>query len=228
MFVLFLLIGSALGVAGGHEKQSHNKYRGLRVAAFLFCAFGWVTIAAAFVFPIIQAEQFAFEGDEAIRSAPADPPTAIAAQYAIAADRFHSALENVPYNADYAFRCAKAKMGAGDFAEGEKMIIATQQLNPRLIDAYLLQANLELRTANPRAAVVCSDFDTALQLDPNDVSMHTQYGDALDRLRLPVDAVAQYQLALSCNAALPPGEPKRLSPQQLADLQARIQADRSR
>ena len=105
------------------------------------------------------------------------------------------------------------------------MIIAAQQLNPRLIDAYLLQANLELRTPNPRAAVVRSDFDTTLQLDPNDVSLHTQYGDALERLGQPVDAAAQFEQALACNAALPPGEPKRMSPEQLSDLQSRIQHD---
>ena len=91
MFLLFLLIGSALGVVGGCKKKPQTQSRGLRTAAFLFCAFAWITIAAAFVFPVVAAEQFAFEGDEAIRSAPTDKPPAIAAQYAIAADRYRSA-----------------------------------------------------------------------------------------------------------------------------------------
>ena len=67
-----------------------------------------------------------------------------------------------------------------------------------------------------------TDFNKILQLDPNDVSLHTQYGNALDRLGLYTAAAAQYQQALACNAALPPVEPKRISPQQIADLQARI------
>jgi cytochrome c-type biogenesis protein CcmH/NrfG len=226
MFVTFLLFGSALGVVGA--KQSQNPSRGFRVAALLFGLLIWATLAAAFVFPIISAEQFAYEGNESIRSAPTDHPPTIQMHYAIAAELFHNALENVPYNADYALRCAEARLGAGDFTNAQTMILTAQQLNPRLIDAYLLQANVELQKPNPSPSIIRSDFEKVLQLDPNDVSIHTQYGDALDRLGLSTAAAAQYQQALACNAALPPDEPKRISPQQIADLQAKIRLVRGR
>jgi tetratricopeptide (TPR) repeat protein len=226
MLVLFILIGSAQGIGRAAESKKHP--RGLLVAALLFGSLLWVTAAAAFVFPIIIAEQSAYDGNEAIRSAPTDQPAIIQSHYAIAAEQFRSALESVPYNSDYALHYAQASVGSGDLPTAQKMIITAQNLNPRLIDAFLLQANLELRRTNLDATVIRSDFDRILQLDPNDVSLHTQYGQALDRLGLFPAAAAQYELALSCNAALPPDEPKRISPQEIADLQAKITLDRSK
>ncbi len=226
MLVCFLLIGSTLGI--GTATQSQKKSRGLLMAALLFSSLLWLTLAAAFVFPIIIAEQFAYDGNEAIRSASTEQPATIQSHYAIAAQQFQSALESVPYNADYALRCAQSSVGAADLPAAQKMITTAQNLNPRLIDAFLLQANLELRKPNPNPTTIRSDFDRILQLDPNDVSLHTQYGQALDHLGFFADAATQYQQALTANAALPPDEPKRISLQESADLQAKITLDRSK
>jgi len=58
-------------------------------------------------------------------------------------------------------------------------------------------------------------------LNPNDVSLHVQFGDALARFGLLSEAREQYRMALSVDGALPIDEPKRLSPDQEAELRAK-------
>ena len=95
-----------------------------------------------------------------------------------------------------------------------------KQINPRQIDAYLLDANVQLAAPSPDQAAVRADFDTVLGLNPNDVSIHIQYAHALDRFGADSDARRQYKLALDTDAALPIGEPRRLPADQVSQLRA--------
>jgi hypothetical protein len=94
-------------------------------------------------------------------------------------------------------------------------------MNPLLIDGYLLDANLRLHGEHPDIAAVRNDFETILKLNPNDVSFHIQFANALTRFGMQNEAGMQYRAALAANDALPIGEPRRLTAAQVADLQSK-------
>jgi tetratricopeptide (TPR) repeat protein len=140
------------------------------------------------------------------------------AHYRTAADAFASASRVVPCNSDYIFREAKAAAGAGDFARAQARLGDAKRINPLLIDAYLLDANLQLAGPHPDTSAVRGDFEMVVKLNPNDVPLRVEYARALDQLSLHDEAKAQYKAALAANAALPIGEPKRLTDEQVARL----------
>ncbi len=219
MIIFFFAIGAALGVAPA-KRFSSRPVAGALLAIGLA---GAATAAIVFAAPIIAGEQSAFEADQAIRIASKDDPRP---QYLVAANLLSDALQQVPYNSDYALRDANAWLGAGNPRRGQAMIAEAIRLNPLMIDAYLLQANWELHSPRPSATIVRTDFETILKLNPNDVSLHTQNAQALEKLGDPAEAAVQLQKALDCDSALPVGEPKRMTPQQIADVKREIQRDR--
>jgi len=77
------------------------------------------------------------------------------------------------------------------------------------ISYRLALARLETRLGRTDAAR--ADFAKALELDPNEVSIYLDYGDALMHMGLPAEAAEQYKLALKFNDLLPVEEPKRLN-----------------
>jgi O-antigen ligase len=182
----------------------------------------WVTGAALLVVPVLAAESAAASGNEWIRTAPKDHSPAVALHYRKAADAYGEAAGFVPFNSDYIFREAKAAAIGGDFDRARAKLAETKRVNPLLIDAYLLEANLLLSMPNPDVATVRSDFERIVQLNPNDVSLRMQFGDAMLRLGETDLARQQYQSALKANDALPIGEPKRLSDEQVKQLKETI------
>jgi tetratricopeptide (TPR) repeat protein len=221
MFAFLLLAGAMLGVAPiAESKRSH---RAIAIGALVAGVVFWFIAATMIVAPVVGAEQSAFDANESIRTAPTtDHPDVQAAHYATAAQSLRSALDRVPYNADYALRCAKAMLGSGQVVRAEQMLATAIRIDPMFIDAYLLRANIELHNRTPNIAQVQADFDAILRLNPNDVSLHTQYGDALARFGQNAAARQQYELALKYNDQLLEGEPKRLTPEQIDDLRQKI------
>jgi tetratricopeptide (TPR) repeat protein len=157
-----------------------------------------------------------------IRSAPVPQTGESDAHFRHAAQNLETASQLVPYNSDYLFRQAEANLRIGQVDKAESLIAQAKLIDPMKPDAYLLDANVQLSGPNPNPAVVRSDFATLLKLNPNDVSLHIQYGDALQHLGLTSEAREQYRQALSANDALPAEEPKRLPTSQVADLQAKL------
>jgi O-antigen ligase len=221
MFAFLLLAGAALGIAP--TPQPERSHRAIATGALVGGVILWFIAATMLVAPVVAAEQSAFEANESIRTAPTtDHPDVQASHYAKAAQLLGSALDRIPYNADYALRCAKAMLGTGQVDQAEQMLANAIQIDPMFVDAYLLRANIELHNRSPNIAQVQADFDTILRLNPNDVSLHTQYGDALARFGLNEAARQQYELALKYNDQLLEGEPKRLTREQIDELRQKI------
>jgi tetratricopeptide (TPR) repeat protein len=221
MFTFMALIGSCQGMVGVESKS--RRPTGVAIGAAAVALIGFVAAAVCLVGPIIVAEQLAASGDEAIRTSPVDRSPASTGHYRNAADAFASASSLVPYNSDYVFREAKAAAGAGDFARAQARLVDAKRINPLLIDAYLLDASLQLAGPHPDAAAVRSDYQMVVKLNPNDVPLRVQYARALDQFGFHDEAKAQYKAALAANAALPVGEPKRLADEQVSQLKAVIE-----
>jgi hypothetical protein len=229
LFLSALLAGAAMGTRAAPPPAASTPHWSRRTTGIGLAGAAVATILMAIllVAPVVSGEQSAYDGDEAIRSAPLDSPAQLQAHWQQAAADYQAALSAVPYNADYAMRAARASAGAGDTAEAQRLVAVAQRVNPMLIDADLMQANLQLASAAPNASVICADFERSLQRNPNDASLHLQYAQALERLGRFAGAAEQMRQALWRNDQLPAGEPRRLSAEQVADVQERIRRDES-
>jgi O-antigen ligase len=220
MFLFMTLLGSAQGVSSLRSPGPTSRRRS--AIAAIAATIVWISAAVFLVVPVLVAEQAAGAANELIRTASKTPDSQTASHFRLAQQSLATASHFVPYNSDYVFRQAELFLRLGDLDQAKSLISQCKQINPRLIDSYLLEANFQLSQPNPDVAIVRSDFQTILQLNPNDISFHLQYASALQRFGQLDEARAQYQQALSANNALPPGEPKRLSPQQVEDIEGKI------
>jgi O-antigen ligase len=189
--------------------------RGLALLTATMFGLIWLVIAVVFVFPVIAAEALAGNANESIRTASYKDPNEFRSHVQSALDDLKDAGQWVPYNSDYVYRQAMALTYVNQDVAARSLLDRVKKMNPLQADAYLLDANMQLRPGNsaPNQALVKEDFQAVLAMNPNDVSLHIQYARALDRFGLRAEAKQQYQLALTADAALPIGEPKRLSPE---------------
>src|SRR5205807_4637623 len=97
--------------------------------------------------------------------------------------------------------------------------LAADPVTPRYRRA---RAELELATGDFSAA--WADYDRALQLDPNDMSLRLEYANALREKRRGAEARKQYELTLWQNSRLAPDEIKRLTPEQIEQITRTIQS----
>jgi tetratricopeptide (TPR) repeat protein len=202
MFLFAWLCGSALGARQIHGSTSPRARRGSVVALLALAVVLWVIAAGGFALPVALAERNADEGDEAVRTR----------RFAQAESSFEQALDSVGYNADYAFRAARAALA--DPAPGSAELAL--QLLDRAIAAdpsrpqyWLHRAYARMRSGASDVAAVRSDYEQALRLDPNNVDVRIEYADTLRRVGDRAAAAEQYRLALHYNDLLSPDEPKR-------------------
>ena len=221
-FLFMALTGTALGMAPVNKQNPASRARLIIFAAAATVL--WLAAAVVFVGPVLAAEASAANASEFIRTAPMKNPTEARAHFQSAADALASAAQLVPYDADYIFRQAEAYLRIGEIDKAQSLIIRCQQINPMLVDGYLLEANMQLSEAGPNSAIVRRDFDTIVKLNPNEVAFHRQYAQALERFGDLPAARRQYQLALDADNALPPGEPKRLSSDEVEKLRSKLKA----
>jgi O-antigen ligase len=221
MSVFMMLAGASLGLAPAPDRR--RTHRGFAVGAAFTAVTVWLAAASFFVAPVFAAEQWLTAGNESIRTAPADDRDGYIRHFREAATDFANASGLVPFNADYVFEQARTTAAIGDFAAAHNLLANAERLNPLRIDAYRLDAQLELESPHPNVAAVRTDFDTVIRLNPNDVSLHEQYAEALDHFGLHEQARVQYQAALDADDALPIGEPKRLSPDEVEQLKNKAQ-----
>jgi Tfp pilus assembly protein PilF len=90
--------------------------------------------------------------------------------------------------------------------------------DPTLIKGYLTRAQFRMQLPSPNAQKVKDDYQTAIQLNPNDVDVRTEYGGALEHLGFAHEAAEAYRAALQKNDGLSPDEPKRLTSEQVQEL----------
>jgi O-antigen ligase len=219
MFLFMALLGAALGMAPAGNGRDQPRSVALASAAIGLIL--WLLAASLFVGPVVLAEQSAANANEMIRTAPVAETAEARTHFLSAADSLAWSAQLIPYNADYIFREAEALLRSGELAKARQLIVRCQQNNPMSVDAYLLEANVQLSGPNPDASVVRRDFDTIVRLNPNDVSFHVQYAQALERFGLVAEARNQYRMAVDADSALPAGEPKRLPASQVEQLRAK-------
>jgi predicted Zn-dependent protease len=134
---------------------------------------------------------------------------------------FESIFQGVRYNADYAYRAARAHLLSGASADRVKALlgiaIATEPTN---VGYRLTRANVELREPQPDVHQVRADYDAAIRLDPHNVRARREYAEALRRFGDPAAAALQLRRALDTNRQYDPAEPERLKPEEVRTLDA--------
>jgi tetratricopeptide (TPR) repeat protein len=209
MMLFAMLAGSVLGVRGGLNLTGTRRRA---VIQFILAGAIWSVAALAFAGPVILAEGSAHDGDDQFRGR----------HYDAAAADYLRAFQTVPYNADYAYRAglAVAYEPNRDNQAIKELLDQAIAANPSAVNYYLSRARIDGEQRD--LAAMKADFSRALELNPNEVSIHLDYADALNALGQSADATEQDQLALKYNDLLQPDEPKRLSPQRVAEIHKQI------
>lgn len=211
MFLFTFLCGAALGIRTGEAPAVAGRGRRIASAALAAAALAWIVGLGAFAVPVVRAEREAAVGDNALRRL----------NYRLAASQFERALETVPYNADYAFRAARAMLAdprQADSPYAVAMLDRAVALDPYRPQYWLHRAYARLRGSSPDAAAIRADYEAALRLDPNNVDVRIEYADVLRRFGDSAAAAVQYREALHYNDLLSPDEPKRLPAPKLNEV----------
>jgi O-antigen ligase/tetratricopeptide (TPR) repeat protein len=231
LFLFMGLIGAALGVSAGNQNRNQSmpmggeKQRPLAIAAAVLLTLAWVIAALGFVAPVVIAEQHAVDANDQIQTAPTQNNAQAAAHFQKAIDDLQQSWQTVPYNSDYALRLARLFLTVGQDARAEPLLAQIKLIDPRMIEARLLDAHMRLKSPNPDRAEILRDYQTALDLSPNDEQIRIDFGNTLNRFGEMNQARAQYARALDTDAKLPVGEPNRLSQEQIDKLRAAIKSD---
>ena len=209
MMLFAMLAGSALGARGGATIVGTRRRA---IVQFTLAAGLWTAAAFALAGPVVMAEGTAHDGDDQFR----------AGRYDAASVNYLQAFHTVPYNAAYGYRAGLAL--AYEPNRNSRIIrdLLDQAIaaNPSAVIYYLSRARIDGEQRD--VAAMKADFSKALELNPNEVSIHLDYADALRDLGRSADAVEQDELALKYNDLLQPDEPKRLTPQRVAEIQKLI------
>jgi tetratricopeptide (TPR) repeat protein len=125
------------------------------------------------------------------------------------------------------FRAANAAMAAGgNTISREALTLLDLAITKDPMDTryYLARARYLLANGDHAqyAERIWKDFARALELDPNEVSLHVEYADALRELGDRAGAVKEYEAALKYNEMLKKDEPKRLRPERVEEIRRRI------
>jgi tetratricopeptide (TPR) repeat protein len=206
-----VLLGAALGLRTPSVAGQRPR-RGTAIGFLAAGAVAWLACVFGVLLPIATAEDQAARGDDALRN---DRPD-------LAAGLYRSAYQTVPYNADYAYRSAAALMRAGASPEQVlAMLGVAVATDPSSVLYYSTRAGYLLHLPAPDAQAIRSDFERALKLDPNNVSLRLDDAQALETLGNPAAAAQQYRDALARNDRLNPDEPKRLPPEKVEQIRER-------
>ena len=216
MTAFMLLIGAALGVAPAPASRPWS--RGWAIGGLAVAVVAWATVAVAVGVPIASAAVTTSAADDVVRTA---APEQARAAWRRASAGYAEAAAAVPYDGEAWARAARAAATGGDLPRARSLAATAAAVDPRLVEAWLLSADLALAAGDRPAARAA--FDAAVALVPRDVPTRLHYADALDRMGDRSAAAAQYRAALSADAALPAGEPRRLSPDRVADVRRRAE-----
>jgi tetratricopeptide (TPR) repeat protein len=213
LFIFAILCGSAIGtrlsenavVTEGDHAGETAQGKVAPVVGLAALAVAWLASAIFLVGPVVAAEAVSDEGDDVLS----------AARPAEAARLLETASERAPFNADYAFRAARAMMFAN--APPQRVRAALDRAiaaNPDAPESYHLRAYFEIARPEPDHQRVLADFKRLLDLNPQDVSGRLDYAAVLARFGDAEESTRQRELARRFNDALEAENPKRLSPSQ--------------
>jgi O-antigen ligase len=226
------LFATILGAALGLRTPPAAGLRPRRTVATIVtmaAILAWLVAMLTLVIPVSDAEQRARDADVQIRG---DRSRGVPSRPDVAAKMFESIFQSVPYNADYAFRAARAHMMAGSPpAKVTAMLGIAIATEPTNVGYRLTRAGVELRQPQPDVGMIRQDYDAAVRLDPHNMQGRLDYAHALDKFGDPAAAAAQIRRALDTNRQYDPTEPERLPPEEVArleDLAARLEANTTR
>ena len=218
------VLGAALGL---RTPPTHTLKPRRTVATTIMTAaiLAWLVAMLTLVIPVSDAEQRARDADEQIRG---DRARGVPSRPDVAAKMFEAIFQAVPYNADYAFRAARAHIMAGSSPQQvTAMLDVATATEPTNVGYHLTRAGFEIRQPQPNVAMIRKDFEAAVRLDPHNIRARLEYADALVKLGGPADAAAdQIRRALDTNRQYDEKEPERLPPEEvrrLEDLAARLE-----
>jgi hypothetical protein len=198
--------------------------RSIAMTVLLLAVLAWIVVMLTLVIPVADAEQRARDADANIRG---DKARGVPSRPDIAAKMFDSIFQNVPYNADYAFRAARAHIMAGSSPQQVRAMLAIAiATEPTNVSYRLTRAGHEMRQPQPDIDTIRADYDAAVRLDPHNIQGRLAYAEALQRFGDSVAAAAQIRHALETNRQYDPAEPERLAPeevQRLEDLAAQLE-----
>ena len=203
-----LLAGALMGISTAGKERRGNW------AVFGAAMLAWVSTAATWTAPIVQGEILATAADDSLE----------ANRLEEAVDSYRHAAAMLPViDPQLLLKTATAQLYARhDPAEVTATLRGVVENDPIFIRGHLTLANLLLRSPEPDAVAIRREYEKAIALNPNDVTVRMEYGQALERLSEPAAAADELQRALDANAGLGPDEPKRLDLSQVADLSNRI------
>jgi hypothetical protein len=210
MWVFMLIAGALVGI-NSRQKAPRASSPAKRVAAFGAVSAIWITAFIAIAIPLAIAESKAQAGDDLIR---ARHPGAGAKQLLDAYDTLTFA------NADYLYRAGEAGATPDEIRATLRRAMAA---NPAAAAYPRRLAELEVRQDRPDPKPVQELFDRSLALDPNDVTARLDYARSLESLGLRAAASEQYEIALQKNEGLSKDEPKRLSGDEVKQVQQKIE-----
>jgi uncharacterized protein (TIGR02996 family) len=177
----------------------------------------WIIAMLMLVIPVADAEQRARDADTNIRG---DKARGRASRPDIAAKMFESIFQNVPYNADYAFRAARAHIIAGSSPDQVRaMLTIAIAAEPTNVSYHLTRAGHEMRQPQPDVDIIRADYDAAIRLDPHNIQGRLAYADALQKFGDPTAAAAQIRAALETNRQYDLTEPERLPLEEVQRLE---------
>ncbi len=214
MTIFAIVLGAALGVrtpsAAGRKKR-----RGVAIGVLLAAGIAWLIGVVTVVIPIADAESRAQDGDTALRTS----------RPVQAAELYEGALRTVPWNADYAYRAARAWMSVpGTIPEKVKTMLGQAiAIDPANVNYHRTRAAYELALPKPDPQAVRADFDAVLRLDPRNLLSILDYAHVLETFGDPKAAAVQYRRALEVNEGYDKTEPKRLSPAEISKIEETIQ-----
>ncbi|HEX8522291.1 MAG TPA: O-antigen ligase family protein [Tepidisphaeraceae bacterium] len=211
LMLFALLVGALIGV-----RTVWTTSRPSRTGAIAGLVLGgvvWVALVLGLALPVADAEGQAQAGDVALARNEA----------ARASGLYQSAYERMPLNAEYAFLTARAMLYGGANPERAKTWLDTAAArDPHQVAYYVMRAALLARNGETDAARL--DYDKALVLDPNSLSIRMEYAKMLEGVNDRVNAARQYQALLETNEQLHPDEPKRLSGKVVEEVRGKIGA----
>ena len=212
MLVFSILTGTALGM---RQPPSTDATPRRLVPAVLLAFSGLACLTATFGLwlPFHRAERASLAGDDAIRGS----------RFAEAKAEYEEADRAAwHWDADYAARAAKAAAAFTPPDSWVGLVSAAIHENPRDEKYWAMRAEVRMRLNPPPSALVKSDYETALRLNPNNVRLRIEFADALATLNDAPAAVRELEMALRFDDQLDRAEKKRMKPEDIARVKEKI------
>jgi hypothetical protein len=208
LMLFALLTGTLLGLRSDQIAPAKWFWPRFGISAAIFLA-----AAGGFVAPVVLADADVQQADDLFRAGKMDQAIPL----------YSYAGRLVPYNPQYPLRQAEALIyNNAPRLTIDAAIDAAIASDPRFTEAYLLRARYLQRQPTLDGPAIIDAYQHALALDPNEVTIRLEFADALKNLGNPHDAIEQYQKALWYNDQFPPDEAKRLSSNQLVQINQTI------